>query len=157
MKNLLPITKNLAALIVVLIISSSVYSQKNISSVNTGTKAIINTELSEINTGSIKINNKAENWMKNKSYLGENNYQLSITELFIINEKVVENENDIEEWMTNSRSWKITPGLFDDNYPDNFELEEWMFDENFWQIKDDTEFYPIEAWMDDSKFWVMVK
>ena len=136
----------------------STYSQNVISSVNSGTNAIISNELSEKSSSTIELNAKSENWMSNKSYLDMSSSQLSMFEIFTIKEQVVEYKKEIEDWMLSNDTWEMSKNSSIKNFTEEIvEFEEWMFDENFWQIKTDKECCPIEDWMIDKSFWVLAR
>jgi len=158
MKKLLHTTKIMAALIVFIAFIDSTYSQNIISSVNSGTNAIISNELSEKSSSKIELNTKSENWMYNKSYLDMSSSQLSMFEIFTIKEQVVEYKKEIEDWMLSNDTWEMSKNSSIKNFTEEIvEFEEWMFDENFWQIKTDKECCPIEDWMIDKSFWVLAR
>jgi len=157
MKNLFRTSLILAALIIFLIINDSVYSQSSISSINSGTKAVLKKELLKESKISTELNVNKENWMSKKSYLDMNSSSLSLKELFILNETVIDQENEIEGWMVIDSFWSIKENIFKEEYPEEIsECQEWMYDEYFWQIKDNNECCPLEAWMTDKNFWVLV-
>ncbi|PLX13727.1 MAG: hypothetical protein C0597_11235 [Marinilabiliales bacterium] len=158
MKKLLHIAKILAALIVFIAFIDSTYSQNLISSVNSGTNAIISHDLSLKSTNTIVLNNKSANWMSNKSYLDMSSSRLSMFELFTIKEQILEDHKQIEYWMLNNSSWEMSKHTSTKDSIEEFvEFEEWMFDDNFWQIKTDKDCCPIEDWMTDKTFWVLGK
>jgi hypothetical protein len=148
MKTKLPLTKILAAIILIIFSIGSAHSQQVISSVSVNETVNFINELVSIESESPEIViSKAENWMSNKSYLDAssslNLYKLQLE----LNKPVIEKEKQLESWMFDDDCWCLE---------DYSVIEDWMLDDNFWVIESNEDFTPIEPWMLDDDFWVMV-
>lgn len=155
MKNLLSSLQKVAALIFVLILSDSLFSQNVISSVNVSNNASLIVEsITNNNSNSIDLKKNSSNWMSNKNYLDHSSAGLSYKIMMALNERVFENEKKIEDWMLENSKWNISGSQ--EVYKELKPIENWMLDESFWIIEDEVDNSSIENWMIDSKFWVMI-
>ena len=165
MKNLLLTLKTLVALIFLIFLNGSLYSQNVISSVNVNNNAaLIGKQLTNNTSGSIILEKDSENWMSNKNYLDISSSSFNYYVMIAINEKVYENDKEIENWMLDESEW-ILPKTDLNNTDDELHLiEDWMLDDSFWKIKParpaggkEVDENTIEDWMINDKFWVIVK
>ncbi|HAF27672.1 MAG TPA: hypothetical protein DCG75_01370 [Bacteroidales bacterium] len=153
MKNLLSTLQKLAALIFLLILSDSLYSQNVISSVNVSTNAAsISKSLTNDMSNSIDLSKKSNNWMFDKNYLDNSSHVFNYKIMFVLTEKVYESENRIESWMLDDSRWILS---IEEMY-ELKQIETWMLDENFWIIDEDVNKDSIKDWMLDNTFWVIV-
>ncbi len=153
MKNLLPTLQILAALIFLLILSDSLYSQNVISSVNlTNNTNLIVESLTDNTSNSIVLAKNSNNWMSHKNYLDNSSTSFNYKIMIVLDEKVYESNKEIENWMLDESSWSLS---FEKHYKLK-QIERWMLDEDFWIIEDDAIENSIENWMIDNNFWVIV-
>jgi hypothetical protein len=157
MKNLLPTLQKLAALIFLLILSDSLYSQNVISSVNVSANAAsISKSLTNDMSNSIDLSKKSNNWMSDKNYLDNSSHVFNYKIMFVLNEKVYETDKEIENWMLDKSKWVVRTPERDEINDLIKQINNWMLDQDFSRIKDEIDMKSIENWMIDSKFWIMV-
>lgn len=156
MNNLLLKLKIPAALIVLIILNGSVYSQTLISSANVNNNAtLVSKQLTKNTKASTSLEIEPENWMSNKNYLDFSSSNLNLNLMFIMNEEVSES-NEIEDWMLDESEWILSNSVAE-NFNDELEsIEDWMLDKDFWKINSEIEDNSIEDWMLNDKFWLML-
>lgn len=148
----------LTAMLLLLYVSGSAYSQNVISSVNVRKSAKAVSKHLHTNSGNTDIKLKdAENWMQNKSYLDSYNSLEDYKIKMMMYETVIENERALEDWMLDEKYWEISNSKEEIIEDKIRALESWMLDKSFWKIKDQPDRNELEQWMLDDKFWVMVK